>query len=573
MAAPNWDELSPNAPEAQPEPSQAPQAQDPNAIPSWDDLETPDEHFGSTVQQAITALEQLASGATLGASKIAETKLLGVKPEDIEARSSANPVTSIASNIAGIAGLLSATGGLGLAPEAGAGVMSTILSNAAQGSAIAAANAANSDLAFGDPNLTASKLISDIGISSVYGGLTGGVTSALLSGGGSGLKSLVGKVKDGVLPDLAANPESLGWADKFRMGLFSGLSSPEAKQEVASTVAKGMDSLNNLTSMENLGLTTDPSAAEQVKNFDSARKFFLKEFGDVKEGKIDPEEVMSFITNPYSKASNNQTMAFNHYMKAIKDLSEVSLKEPNLDQALQEAKGSLNDWMDLIPYANETAPHSDIEYGSPGNARPYSTKFDLPPGEIPKEAGRMEGVTIGSGELTARAPSFGSERVSPFEQPESYVLNKVKNMNSLNQMIEDYRGKIADLLEKQEEPSAISAGDISSGLEDVQLGANKLKNINKSESAIEEVKNHSLGAGAGLVAAHIPYGPQILSLITAVRRYSGDGGLYRLGNDLASPIKVLDSIANVTSKVDQKIGDKARLIFTGASSQARRREK
>lgn len=564
VAAPDWNSLSSTPP------------------PSWDDLQTPEEHFGSAGEQAKTALEQGISGLTGGASQIAETKLLGVNPEDIQARKEANPITAVASNLAGTAGLLTSTAGLGLGVE-GAGLLADIASNAGQGALLSAANAVSNDLAFGDPHLAASKILSDAGLSALYGAATGGVGAALLGGASSGLKNILGKVKEVGAPDLTISPDALGPLDKIRLGLFHGIQSPEAHEQAINKVAEGLNSLNDLTSVENLSALSENSAAPQIEHFDLARKDFLKEFGTSKGQSIDPEEVLSFITNPVSKNSTQQTIAFNNYFRAIRGLSDVSFDDAHLQSGIKEAQNSLQDWMGEYSYANQTNPSVDIEYGGPkhiygdgkSNAdynvppKAYSTSFDLEPGkEI--TPGFSEGITIGSGASgsgpsTTRASSFGTERISPYDKPIGFSLEHI------NSKVSDYQKQVSDLLEKEQEGLPVSGEELSDSLKKAAGEGHQLQNVSLAAQALKN-EPPKLGAVAATMAAHIPAGTPLLTLYSTIRRYSGDGGMYRLGNDIASPLKILDGIANTAQKVDDRIGDKARLIFTGASSQARSRD-
>jgi len=160
--APDWNSLSPTPPAQAPdwnslstESPSAPQT----AAPDWNDLQTPQEYFSSPEQQLKTSVEQGLSGLTAGASKVIETKALGVNPQNIQAREEANPTEAFLSNLVGTGALLTGSGGLGLEAEAGSGVGKLILSNAAQGSILGGVNSVTNDLSMGDPNLNASKII------------------------------------------------------------------------------------------------------------------------------------------------------------------------------------------------------------------------------------------------------------------------------------------------------------------------------------------------------------------------------------------------------------------------------
>lgn len=534
------------------------------------------EGIGQTLLAGERGLERgLTGGVSDLIGKAYRNKAEGTTTQKIEENREAHPIVSGITEGVGTGALLAGTGGLGLAPAEGAGLLADVGSNVAQGALIGTANSVSNDAAFGDPNLAASKILSDASLSALYGGAIGGVGSALLGGASAGLKNVLGKVKQFGVPDLSISPEAMGPLNRIRMGFYQGIQSPEAQKGLASSASEALQSLNEISSMENLSALSDASQKEAIETFDNARSDFLKHFGDAKGKAIDPEEVMSFITNPASKNSTQQTIAFNHYFKAIKGLSEVNLSDANANKALKGAQSSLEDWLQELSSSSQTSPHMDIEYGGPAHsegssldtniasAKPYSTKFDLPPGEkiTPNYS---EGVTLGSGENTARVGSYGNESVSPFDQPRGYSLDTIQAK------IKNYQEEISKLLDRQQEPSA-SAGELSESLKHAAGEANKLGNLSKSAEQIQN-KPAPLGAGVGVIVSHIPYGPQLLTLYSAIRNYAGDGGLYRLGKDIASPVKVLDGVAATIQKVDQKIGDKARLIFTGTSSQARKVE-
>lgn len=114
------DELDPQAiPEEQEIPQTPVREVDelsPDAIP---EAEYQHQKYGTIGQQARTAIEQGLSGATLGGSKVFQTKVLGTPSEEIEARAKENPAISIGSNIGGLATSTYLTGGL--APLLGVG--------------------------------------------------------------------------------------------------------------------------------------------------------------------------------------------------------------------------------------------------------------------------------------------------------------------------------------------------------------------------------------------------------------------------------------------------------------------
>lgn len=138
---------------------------------------------GGVGENLKAAGEAVARGATLGGSDVLETKL-GVDPNAIRERMEANPKTAAVGQMAGSAGLLYATGGLGegLAPAA------------AEGALLGAGNVVT-DKALGDPDMNAQKIAAEIGMGALLGLGFGAAAK--------GVKSLIGK--SGYLKDTVPN--------------------------------------------------------------------------------------------------------------------------------------------------------------------------------------------------------------------------------------------------------------------------------------------------------------------------------------------------------------------------------
>lgn len=216
-----------------------------------------DEKFSTTGQQAATFAEGAADALTLGASSFAETKLLGVSPEDIANRERVNPGARLAGQVVGIAAPILATAGAAalpsgikgaaaltapaLASKAGAGVAKAVgaaLPNATSalgklGVAAAKAGAAGAveggifgvqnvvhEAALGDPNLTAQSALEEIGISALLGGGLGAAGGAAASA----VSQLAGKAAGGKLGQKIAEwfPEFEGERNLKAAGAIQG---------------------------------------------------------------------------------------------------------------------------------------------------------------------------------------------------------------------------------------------------------------------------------------------------------------------------------------------------------------
>lgn len=136
--------------------------------------------YGGVGQQAISGLEGVARGATLGGSDVLERGLGISTPEAMLGRREANPVTSTLGQIAGNVGLTSLTGGLAAPIEGaiGAGTLGAAVGTGVEGAVLGAGNVV-SDAALGDPDLNAQKAITDIGFGAAIGAVLGGAGHAI----------------------------------------------------------------------------------------------------------------------------------------------------------------------------------------------------------------------------------------------------------------------------------------------------------------------------------------------------------------------------------------------------------
>lgn len=178
-----------------------------------------EQKYGTAGQKFKTALEGIAEGIAGPLATAAETKLLGVKPEDIRAREEVNPYTKGIAEVAGLAGPAIVSGGSSLAAKAGiegagklakaaeaitpftqAGLLEQAGAKATgalglQGGTLVnqiAGDTVNAAFQMGlyqggeeiskafkeDPNQTAESAIADIGMASIIGGVFGGSIGA-----------------------------------------------------------------------------------------------------------------------------------------------------------------------------------------------------------------------------------------------------------------------------------------------------------------------------------------------------------------------------------------------------------
>lgn len=131
-----------------------------------------EDKYGEPGEQLKAGVEALARGATLGGSDFAETKLGISTPEAVRGRREANPVTSFLGEAVGSTAPILLTEGAA-APAA----LGVVAKNALIGGVLGAGNVV-SDMALGEPNLNAQKILADIG-----GGIVAGAGFGLLEKG------------------------------------------------------------------------------------------------------------------------------------------------------------------------------------------------------------------------------------------------------------------------------------------------------------------------------------------------------------------------------------------------------
>ena len=143
------------------------------------------QHYGTPGQQALTGVEGVAQGLAGPLATLAETKLLGVNPEDIAGRERANPWSHHLGQGAGlIGGLIAGTGELAgivkgasiVADTAKLGKFgSAALKGTLEAAALQGSEEANHYLAGYDPEQTAGSALANMGYAGIMGGAMGGL--------------------------------------------------------------------------------------------------------------------------------------------------------------------------------------------------------------------------------------------------------------------------------------------------------------------------------------------------------------------------------------------------------------
>lgn len=331
-----------------PEPA-AEHAVAPPGLDQFIDEDVKQARFGTPIEQAKTAVEGLARGATLGASDIAETHLGISTPENIKGRMEANPATSALSQIGGGVGLIGLTGGAAAPIEEamGGGMLARAVGTAAEGGLFGAGNSV-SDSALGDSKLNAQKILTDIGMGAALGSglgvLSKGVELALPAATKK-LNSALGKLRESIagteenpsiLVRAASVPGSMAsgeapadWAKAFQLGLKGettegGISSlTKNLQEIHSAAESAKSDLSEVTTAKNGA----PISVRPLESFETATRDFQKSFM-TKEGSgnlvVSPAKVSAFFKGYGSPGQELKAQHLNEFINQTQLLSKAS---------------------------------------------------------------------------------------------------------------------------------------------------------------------------------------------------------------------------------------------------------
>lgn len=151
------------APAAAPAPGPAPASAGPAGFIPDSQFQSDEEKFGSPLEQLKAGAEGIARGASLGLSDVAETKLGVSTPEAVRARREENPFTSFMGEAVGAVAPILATEGAAAPAALG------VVSRGALTGGVLGAGSAISDMALGDPNLSAQKVLAHIGMGVALG--------------------------------------------------------------------------------------------------------------------------------------------------------------------------------------------------------------------------------------------------------------------------------------------------------------------------------------------------------------------------------------------------------------------
>lgn len=332
-------------------------ATDPNAPPPGAEEYAQQELYGSPLQQFQAGLEggvQGLLGETLGSALL---RTAGAKPEEMRARAEANPVTHGLSQAGGFtAGLLAGTGEAavlskaGEAATAGLGISNKIGQAAIRGAFENALFASDVELAKkfnDDPNQTAGTAAIDLGLSTVIGGLAGG---------------LIGKAQQYFKPDTSiisemdrAGVESGDFRASIesdpnipreeKESIFSALSkkkenAPEieaAAKAIGAPVLEGMTSDNQLIQKAEDALLNGPPTVSSLR-----RQALYKQGFDAAESAVD------------SSLGDEATFSKAQLGNQLKEALATPIKQQA--ELLGQGYNELKQYHDIIPLSERSAP-------------------------------------------------------------------------------------------------------------------------------------------------------------------------------------------------------------------------
>lgn len=338
MAEPlSFDSLIPDQPSPQ---QQAPQ--------SFDAMEDDEDKYGGVTGMAKSFGLGVLRGASFNASDLALVKSGLVSPETIKAYQSVNPGSSIAGEVAGVAGSMAvapelspaglvgklgkvsteaaeklglpiagqALEAMGLGGSSAAARVAANLSNIgshAAGSAVEGAiyggvgNTVN-EYALGDPDLNAQKIAANFGYGALMGGAVGGILKSAEIGIPESLKaakSAIGDLKNKLMGTGEGGIEGGGLVNK-------GLDFVDGSGKLSDAWGSRM---KNLNTDQQQGIVDDVS--KQLNTINNNLQTTLKDFN----GKIRPAAVDALIdTADKTKVIHGQQDVIDHVLSAIDEI-------------------------------------------------------------------------------------------------------------------------------------------------------------------------------------------------------------------------------------------------------------
>lgn len=276
-----------------------------------------------------------ARGASLGLSDVALTKSGAVDPETLDALQKYNPVSSAVGNVAGIAGatllapelgvadLLNPVSqvaklGAGAAEALGGGTAARMAGSAVEGAFYGLGQSA-SESALGDPDLTAQKVMANVGLGAVLGGATSGVFQGI-AGLGRKAAAAAGMSETGVLPKL----------NSYLLG------TPEAD---TAFYAANQKAVNEAPEIESIKDAIDGHVSTVKEAFEGSQKTYDNALADVKAVKPDN----ALVTDLHASMQNQKAVLgeMSNKLDAVLDQSAIAVPRSDIEGAIDAQANAL----------------------------------------------------------------------------------------------------------------------------------------------------------------------------------------------------------------------------------------
>jgi hypothetical protein len=533
--------------------------------------------YGTPIEMAKTAAEQALSGATLGGSKVAETKLFGVKPEDIKGREEENPVLSTVANIGGTGAMLWGTGGLGALGE-GASLAARVGVSAVEGGLIGGINQATDDWSQ-DKALDAGKIIASTGIGAALGGLGAGAIEGAKVAPGSVRSALDWFGKFAPESDIENGTSTIGGKirDAYDMTMEGSDRNSLVKKlkdslgDLYKQTNRNIDTMYNFTGLEALDGALKPMSTESVlqntKNIVDTVQEILDTPGSYETGenilsdraKAQINRKLEILQGKVNPEDNLEThTAITDFTKQISDMIKWEGKNVPTDQGRID-QGILRQ---INTAVRDNLKNTDI-WGKAGKI--FSDQ---------SEAFESHATALKDFNKAFTIPFNGKRVISP-EKVNSFLAKSGNETQALqNEALKNFlvsSSKVAKTAENL--TGSKEAGDLFS--ESIKNLAKNVKDTNIKSGLMNAAKKldhgHSLSGEDFLLfetLGEVPGFKPMMAVWRMLKNISPTG----IGKGAANSVKLATSLAKHVDSATQSIDKGAQAIFTGSSSQTRKKD-
>lgn len=533
----------------------------------------------SLLEQAGTALEQGASGATLGASKVLETHGipdLGIPaittPQNIAAREAKYPITSTVSNIGGTVGLVGLTGGLGGLAE-GAGLAAKIGAGALEGSLIGGVNSATDDWSQ-NKSLDGQKIAASAGLGALLGGAGPGIVGSL-----KGAASGVNKTLD-YFSKVAGDAAS---GDGYAASLGKSYLAAGSK---ATDLVNGLtDNLSALYKSGKDAIASVYDDASQTKLGGALSSLSVDEAKRLAQASIDKVKNITIPGEGSEPLSGLSRGSANIITGNLEDLSDKLQKaDTSLDvhNALTDFATKIDKGIkfDTLPTASQ-----QVDQGIIRGVR-SAIRGDLKNPELwGQSAPIYSDLSDHYSEYASARKNFERDFMKNRTAPNGQTV-KVVDPAKINTFFkgagqpgQNLRSDSLDAFIGSATKNAQYAnefGGFQQGLDNLTSQIERGKDFAGKADALAQLKQAKSAhhAGLGLLATieALPIPTSVKAGALFLKRYVGGGSSFILGSDLASGAKAAGALARGVNTVTDKIGSGVNALFSGSASQSRKAE-